>query len=181
VIQGLARDPGRPVGIVLAFALMLASATVAMPPVLLPLGLVLGTTLIALACHDLAQFRLPDLLTLPLLLAGLAASLLLPAAEPAEHVIGALLGFAVPAAIGWTYRLWRGRDGLGLGDAKLLAAGGAWLGWQALPTVLFVAAIAGIGWFAVLRLRGITDDAIPFGVPIAGAIWLCWLMGPLRP
>jgi leader peptidase (prepilin peptidase)/N-methyltransferase len=77
----------------------------------------------------------------------------------------------------------RRRDGLGLGDAKLLAAGGAWLSWHALPSTLLIAA----GFALVLalcaslagKLRLSTATCVPFGPFLAGAIWLSWLYGPL--
>src|SRR3546814_16185239 len=73
----------------------------------------------------------------------------LPAVNPFCHLVVALLGFALLAGLGFFYRRWRGRDGLGLGDAKLAAAGGAWLGWAALPSILLLASLGGFLWVAM--------------------------------
>jgi leader peptidase (prepilin peptidase)/N-methyltransferase len=73
-------------------------------------------------------------------------------------------------------------DGLGLGDAKLLGAGGAWLGWAPLPSVLVIACLASIVWVAVRRLSQgprALQSPIAFGAPLALAIWIVWLYGPL--
>ena len=84
---------------------------------------------------DLKRMILPDWITLPLIPAGLALAWVQE--QPLlDRVIGAVAGYAVFAGIAWIYRRWRGRDGLGLGDAKLLAAAGAWTGWPSLPSVV---------------------------------------------
>jgi leader peptidase (prepilin peptidase)/N-methyltransferase len=78
------------------------------------------------------------------------------------------------------YRRLRGRDGLGRGDAKLLAAGGAWLGWSALPWVVLLAALLGLLLALLQRLRGerlTAETAVPFGPALALAIWLIWIYG----
>jgi leader peptidase (prepilin peptidase) / N-methyltransferase len=143
----------------------------------------LGWTLLALALVDLRCSRLPDPLTLPLLLAGLAVTALAWPTELADHLLGAVFGYAGLAAIGWLYRALRGREGLGLGDAKLLAAGGAWLSWQALPSVVLIAAalalavVLGTGLARRMPLSAATR--VPFGPYLAAAIWLVWLYGPL--
>ncbi len=99
--------------------------------------------------------------------------------EPlADHAIGAIAGYAVLAGVGWLYRRLRGREGLGLGDAKLLAVAGAWLGWAALPTVVVLACAGGLALAAVRLLsRGRTGLAEPiaFGLPLCGAIWIVLL------
>ncbi len=84
----------------------------------------LGWTLLALAAIDLRHYLLPDVLTLPLIPAGLAVAYALDPARLPDHALGAALGFAAFAAIGSAYRRLRGREGLGLGDAKLLGGGG---------------------------------------------------------
>ena len=137
---------------------------------------VLGWTLLALAWVDWQHLRLPDVLTLPLLLAGLAATELIEPDVLIDHVLGATIGWAALHGLGTAYRRLRGYHGLGAGDAKLLAAGGAWLGWQALPTVLLLAALAGLSFAIVLRLR---DGALGWTSPIAFGPWLAlgiWLV-----
>jgi leader peptidase (prepilin peptidase)/N-methyltransferase len=74
----------------------------------------------------------------------------------------------------------RGREGLGQGDAKLLAAGGAWLGWEALPWVVLLAAMLGLALALFRRARGVAltrETALPFGPPLALAIWIIRLHG----
>ncbi|MGE0415602.1 MAG: A24 family peptidase [Acetobacteraceae bacterium] len=140
----------------------------------------LAAALLSLAVIDLRTMRLPDLLTAPLILVGFAdAWLWLPVALP-DRVVGAVAGYAAFGAIGFAYRLVRGRDGLGLGDAKLLAAGGAWLGWQALPITVLIAAVAGLVGVTGLHLAGRSvgrATAMPFGPALALAIWLVRLYG----
>ncbi len=97
---------------------------------------VLGWSLLTLAVMDMRSMVLADSLTLPLVAAGLAVSWALGTETLYDAAIGAALGFLSFALIGWLYRKLRGREGLGLGDAKLLAAAGAWLTWQALPSVV---------------------------------------------
>ena len=159
-------------------------AWVAMPPIhfLFLATCVLGWLLVANATCDVLVFRLPDIFTYPLIAAGFAVALGFNDGRLADQLIGAVAGFAILAALAWVYERLRHRQGLGLGDAKLAAAAGAWLGWQALPSVILVAATAGIAWAGVAYLlRGRTglDERVPFGVPLALAFWLTWLYGPL--
>jgi leader peptidase (prepilin peptidase) / N-methyltransferase len=141
----------------------------------------LGWTLLTLAAIDKRHFLLPDALTLPLIPAGLAVAFVIDPALLLPHVVGAIAGFAAFVAIGFAYRRLRGREGLGLGDAKLLAAAGAWLGWQALPGLVVVAALAAL---AVALARAATRDRlsattrVAFGSYLALAFWLVWLLGP---
>lgn len=142
------------------------------------LGCVLGWALLALAWIDWLHFRLPDALTLPLLLAGLAASAWTAPDLAAGHALAAAAGYAGFRAVSLAYRAVRGRDGLGAGDAKLLAAGGAWLGLDLLPAAVLLAALLGLALALAQaaragRLSG--TAAIPFGPPLALAIWLLWL------
>jgi leader peptidase (prepilin peptidase)/N-methyltransferase len=151
---------------------------------LLPVTCVLGWTLVLLAVVDARVFRLPDYLTLPLIAGGLGVAWLVPHADIWLHVIGAAAGFVVFALVALGYRALRGREGMGLGDAKLAAAAGAWLGWEALPSLIIVAAVIGIVWILVRALilgRASLEQRIAFGVPLCAAFWLAWLYGPLVP
>jgi len=142
----------------------------------------LGWTLLALAATDLRTFLLPDVLTLPLLLAGLAVTALFDAAALPAHLLGAVLGFGFLYGVNIFYRWLRGRNGLGLGDARLLAAAGAWLGWAALPSVLLLAAAAALAVVLLMRLAGRSMHAatpLAFGVYLAPSIWWVWLYGVL--
>ena len=145
-------------------------------------GDVLGWTLLALAAIDLRSYLLPDFLTLPLMLAGLIATAIFASDMLAANAIGAAAGFAFIVALRALYRLVRGREGIGLADAKLMAAAGAWIGWTGLPSVLLVASISGLA-FALLRAarKGTLSalERIPFGPFLCLGIWIVWLYGPL--
>lgn len=168
----------------LACALIGALALAVHPGVAGAAGAVFGWLLATLALIDIDHFWLPDRLVAPLGLAGLGAGLLGLAPPIADRLIGAAGGFGLLAAVGWAYRRWRGRDGLGGGDAKLFAAIGAWLGWHALPATLLLAALAGLGWCLVMIAAGRTvsaGDRLPFGALLALAAWPLWLSGALSP
>jgi leader peptidase (prepilin peptidase)/N-methyltransferase len=140
----------------------------------------LGWVLLTLAWIDARHMILPDLLTLPLVLAGLGVSFVLDPGNIIDHAAGAAVGFLLFLAVARTYRALRGRDGLGEGDAKLLAASGAWVTWAGLADVIVIAALAGIGVALFARLRGGQlhgQTAIPFGPCLAFATWLVWLYG----
>src|SRR5262249_10831009 len=125
----------------------------------------LALTLAALSTVDLRDYRLPDILTLPLVAAGVLASWWLELASPWWAMISAAVGFALLTGVAMLYSRVRGRDGLGLGDAKLFAASGAWLGLEGLPAVLLVACGAAIVALLVLALRSQALSAttrIPF-------------------
>ena len=141
-------------------------------------SLALGWTLAMLASVDLAVFRLPDLLTLPLTGVGLIRAAL-EGDDLAGHVAGLGLGYAAIAVTGWAFERLRGRRGIGLGDAKLFAAAGAWLGWAALPPVMLIGCAVGLAWFAVAALQGGREALrapIPFGVPLCCGFWAVWLV-----
>jgi leader peptidase (prepilin peptidase)/N-methyltransferase len=146
------------------------------------LDCLLGWWLLALAWIDVRRLILPDVLTLPLIVAGLLAAAVLDPDSLAERALGAALGYLALRAVAWAYLRLRGREGLGQGDAKLLAAAGAWLGAVALPQVILVAALSALLVAAALRLSGRTmhaHSALPFGPFLALAIWALWLFGPL--
>jgi leader peptidase (prepilin peptidase)/N-methyltransferase len=136
--------------------------------------------MIALAFIDLDTFFLPDCITVPLVWAGLIAHLLgaFPQITLAQAVIGAVAGYLALWSVFWLFKFATGKEGMGYGDFKLLAAIGAWLGWKALPLVIllssFVGAIAGIA-LMLLRRQG-RDVPIPFGpyLVVAGIIALFW-------
>lgn len=132
-----------------------------------------GWVLLALAWIDSDWMLLPDALTLPLLLAGLGATWWLEG-DVADHAVAAGLGWAALWLVAAAYRRFRGRDGLGEGDAKLLGALGAWVGLAGLADVLLGAALAGLCWAGLLRLRGramTATTALPFGPFLALAGW----------
>jgi leader peptidase (prepilin peptidase) / N-methyltransferase len=138
----------------------------------------LTAVLCVITVIDLRQHRIPDLLSLPLIVAGLGVAFWWPRLPLQHHLIGAVAGFAVFGAIGgWYYRR-TGSDGLGLGDAKLFAAAGAWLGWQSLPMVLLISALGGLGFAYLQRIQD-RRAAIAFGPWLALGFWTAWLFrGP---
>ena len=144
------------------------------------LGAVLAWQLLLLALLDAEHFWLPRALTLPLIVSGLAVA----AAQGVlvEHALGAAIGFSALTLLSMAYRRFRGREGLGGGDAYLLAGGGAWCGALALPSILLIAAAAGLAFVLVQRWRGRPvggDQPVAFGVFLALGVWLTWLYGPL--
>ena len=164
-----------------ALALVLWAAT-AVPPGLLPITGLLGWVLLALALLDWRHLWLPDVLTVPLILAGLATIAALDLARLPDHLIGAALGYGVLRLVGMIYHRLRARPGLGEGDAKLMAAAGAWISWQGLPTVLLIAtltALAVVALDAARTRRPVADQRIPFGSHLAVGLWLVWLYGPI--
>lgn len=144
----------------------------------------LGWALLALAAVDWRSLILPDWLTLPLVPAGLAVIWLVEPQRLVPHAIGGIAGFVGFAAIAAAYRALRGREGLGLGDAKLLAAAGAWCGWAALPSVVLIGGFSALALALAARLAGRPLDGavrIAFGPHLALAVWIVWLHGPLVP
>lgn len=135
-------------------------------------GIVLIGALIQLARIDFATQRLPNIITYPLLLAGLVWAFG-TSEDFYFHLLGAALGYGVFWAVEVIYRMIRKRDGLGRGDAKLLAVGGAWCGAWALPLIVLIASLSAI--FYVLPKGADRNTRIPFGPFLAigiGAVWL---------
>jgi leader peptidase (prepilin peptidase) / N-methyltransferase len=143
---------------------------------------VLGWCLCALAVIDFRDGLLPDVLTLTLIPVGLGVCSIFDPPSLLQNVIGACAGFVGFAAIRLVYRRLRKQEGLGLGDAKLLAAAGAWVSWQGLPSVVLIAALLTLAMVLLTRTWGrpITgNQRIPFGPALCLGTWLVWLYGPL--
>jgi leader peptidase (prepilin peptidase) / N-methyltransferase len=141
-----------------------------------------GWWLLVLAWIDWRHTILPDVLTLPLILLGLAVAGALEPENLADPLLGVVGGYLGLWLVAWIYRRLRGRDGLGMGDAKLLAASGAWVGASGLPSVLAGAAITALVVAGAAILMGYRLDrhtALPFGPFLAAATWLVWLFGPI--
>ncbi|CAN5189233.1 A24 family peptidase [soil metagenome] len=149
-------------------------------------ALLLTWALIAASAIDLDRQLLPDSITLPLLWAGLAFSLLhseIAGAslfiDPTSSIIGAIAGYSSLWSVYTLFKLMTGREGMGFGDFKLLAALGAWLGWQMLPLIVlgsaFVGAAVGIA-LIVFGERG-RHVPMPFGPYLAAAGWVALLWG----
>ena len=139
------------------------------------LGLaILGWWLLLLSSIDHLHYVLPDSLTLPLIAAGLLAPLVGQGVSvmPTDSVLGAVLGYGALWSVRAIYFRLRGIEGLGLGDAKLLAAAGAWCGWQSLPAIVTLAACCGLlSAFLAKKSSLQPDTAIAFGPPLAAAFW----------
>ena len=148
----------------------------------------LGWAMLAIAVVDARRFIIPDVLSLPVIPAALLASgrLMDPSAAGlvhVDHVIGMLAGGLGLWLVRAAYFRIRRREGLGLGDVKLAAAAGAWIGWQSLSDAILLAAALALSLVIVLALvRGRKLSAaakIPFGCFLAPSIWLVWALAAL--
>lgn len=169
----------RHVAVEIAAAAIGLVATVAHP---LPLALataLLGWWLLLIALIDLEHQWLPDKLTLPLLPAGWGVAWIGMGPALQDRLIGAAIGYLILWLVAVIYKRLRGWEGLGGGDPKLLAALGAWLGWQQLPIVLLGAGLLGLAAVLSQWVRGekVTGtDRLPLGTLMAIAGWPIWLM-----
>ncbi len=134
--------------------------------------------MIALACIDIDARLLPDDITLPLLWAGLLVNLNGSFATLPSAVIGAAAGYLALWSVYWLFKLATGKEGMGHGDFKLLAAIGAWLGWQLLPLIILLSSLAGavVGVALIALADHGRNKPIPFGpyLAAAGLIALFW-------
>ncbi len=187
MLRGRARCCGARLGLrlpmieILALLVPVTALAAGMDGAVLAASIALGWTLLVLGAIDHTTFTLPGALTLPLVGAGLALSFGGLTGPMLHHLAGAFLGYAAIAGIGWFYRRIRGVDGIGMGDAKLLAAAGAWVGVTGLPSVLLIA--CGAALTGTLLGRSWTEVgmqyAIPFGPSLAAGFWITWLAGPI--
>ncbi|KPM82068.1 prepilin peptidase [Cobetia sp. UCD-24C] len=136
-------------------------------------------TLLVLSVIDFRTQLLPDAITLPLLWAGLAYQLLFQPLMLPSAVIGAMAGYLVLWSFYWLFKLVTGKEGMGYGDFKLLAALGAWLGWQWLPLLLILSAGLGavLGILLQLLVPRLRGAPMPFGPYLAVAGWIALLFG----
>lgn len=143
-------------------------------------ALVLVWGLLALTMIDADTQLLPDQITLPLLWVGLLLNLAGLFVALPDAVIGAAAGYLVLWMAYWLFRLLRGKEGMGFGDFKLMAALGAWFGWQALPALVLLSSVAGVlfGLANMALRRQERDTPFPFGPFIALAGVVVLLFGP---
>lgn len=145
------------------------------------ISFVLGAAMLAITVYDARSFRIPDFISLPMIPAGLLATYFLGANNAAliEHSAYPVIAAAALYGLNVAFRRIRGRDGLGLGDVKLIAVAGTWTG-PGVAVVILIAAVTAIALVLVSAYReGRTvtrDYAIPFGVFLAPAIWLVWCL-----
>lgn len=137
-------------------------------------------TLLVLALIDADTFELPDVLTLPLMWLGLLLNTSGMFVLLHDAVIGAAVGYLSLWAMYWLYLLIRGHEGMGYGDFKLMAALGAWMGWQMLPAIVLLSSLVGamVGIFMILTERLGWKKPLPFGPYLAGAGALALFYGP---
>jgi leader peptidase (prepilin peptidase) / N-methyltransferase len=162
-----------------AAALIGAYAAWRFGPTLAALGAAaFGWALLALAVIDLDTQLLPDDITLPLLWAGLLINIGGTFVPLRSAVIGAIAGYLALWLVYWGFKLATGKEGMGQGDFKLLAAVGAWLGWQKLPLVILLSSVVGaaVGIALIVFARHGREKPIPFGpyLAAAGVIALFW-------
>jgi leader peptidase (prepilin peptidase)/N-methyltransferase len=148
-------------------------------PTLAALGAMgFGWALLALTVIDLDTQLLPDDITLPLLWAGLLVNLGGAFVPLRTALIGAMAGYIALWLVYWAFKLATGKEGMGYGDFKLLAAIGAWLGWQKLPLVIVLSSVVGavVGISLIVLARHAREKPIPFGpyLAAAGLIALFW-------
>jgi leader peptidase (prepilin peptidase)/N-methyltransferase len=148
-------------------------------------GIVFTWALIALSMIDVDHQLLPDAITLPLLWLGLLLSLFTVNSAsvlfigPEAAIVGAAAGYLVLWSVYHLFRLLTGKEGMGYGDFKLLAAIGAWLGWEVLPMVVFLSALVGavIGIAQIVFGGRTREQPIPYGPYLAAAGWIAMLWG----
>jgi leader peptidase (prepilin peptidase)/N-methyltransferase len=147
-------------------------------------GMLLLWSLVALTMIDYDTQLLPDQITLPLVWAGIVFSVMphsgvFPATDLQSSVFGAIAGYLTLWSIYWGFKLVTGKEGMGYGDFKLLAALGAWLGWQLLPVIILLSAVVGaVTGIAMILFAGHKRETpIPFGPYLAGAGILAMLWG----
>ena len=150
------------------------------------MGVVLTLFLVPITMIDFDHQLIPDSIVLPLLWIGLGMSMFSPLAgsetlfiSSRDAIIGAGAGYLSLWSVYWLFKLATGKEGMGYGDFKLLAAIGAWLGWQHLPTIILMSALVGaIAGLSLIAFRGRDRHIpIPFGPFLAAAGWLTMLWG----
>ncbi len=143
------------------------------------LALLLLWTLISLTVIDIDCYLLPDNLTLPLLWLGLVINSFGVFTDLGSAVWGAVAGYGCLWLIFWLFKFATGKEGMGYGDFKLLAALGAWMGWQMLPAIVLLSSFVGtvIGIAGIIIMGRDKNIPIPFGPYLAIAGWIAFLWG----
>lgn len=142
-------------------------------------ALIFTWSLIALTFIDFDTMLLPDSIVIPILWLGLFCNSFLLFTDLSSAFFGALAGYLSLWTIYWTFKLIRGKEGMGYGDFKLFALIGAWLGWQYLPVTILLSSFVGaiIGIILITQRKKNTDMAIPFGPYLAVAGWIALMWG----
>lgn len=181
--QAVARTAAAIAALYAVLAVPLAVSGPVMPPPTMAASAVLAIGLAVLTAIDLRTLRLPDALTLPLAATGLGFAALLGWEPSLFWRLGAaVVAYVFIWLVAWTYETVRGQAGIGLGDGKLLAVAGAWLGPAGVPSTLLYGC-AGALLFVAVRFLGRRPvgpgEPLPFGPFLAAGLWLVWLYGPL--
>ena len=158
--------------------MLAASAGMVFTGWMLGLACALGWLLLTLSAIDLRTGLLPDPLVLAVGLIGLCGGIVLAPQTVVDRLIGGVLGAGILAGVAFAFARLRGREGLGLGDVKLIGALGLWVGWQGLPWVILVSSLGGLAYAGlrlILRRPVARDEELPFGPFLALAGWLVWL------
>lgn len=144
------------------------------------LALILTWSLITLTMIDFDHQLLPDDITLPMLWLGITVNLFGIFTDIQSSVLGAIFGYGILWSVYIVFKLVTGKEGMGHGDFKLLAALGAWLGWQVLPLIIILSSLVGavIGISLMIFSSHDRNTAIPFGPYLAIAGWIAMLWGP---
>ena len=142
-------------------------------------AMLLTWALISLTMIDFDHQLLPDNITLPLLWLGLAFNITGTFVSLQDAVLGAIFGYLILWSVYWLFKLLTGKEGMGYGDFKLLAALGAWLGWQALPVIILMSSLVGavVGITLMIVKRRGREIPIPFGPYLAAAGWISLIWG----
>jgi len=142
-------------------------------------ALILTWTLVALTFIDIDKMLLPDQITLPLLWLGLFLNVNYAWVTPSDAIIGAIVGYLSLWSVYWGFKLLTGKEGMGYGDFKLLAAFGAWFGWQSILAIVLLSSFAGaiIGISQIALKKHVKGNPIPFGPYLAIAGWLYLICG----
>jgi leader peptidase (prepilin peptidase) / N-methyltransferase len=169
---------------VLVGAAPAAASLFLLPDIRGVVGGCLALIMVAIALADARDFIIPDGLTIAALMLGVVKAVLVPSRPVAEEVAVAVLRGALLAlaflALRIGYRQLRSRDGIGLGDVKLAGVCGVWLEWPTIPLAVEIAALSALSAYALrqlaLRRPMRTTAILPFGVFLAPAIWIAWLI-----
>jgi leader peptidase (prepilin peptidase)/N-methyltransferase len=140
---------------------------------------IFGWFLITISFIDIENQFIPDILTMPLLWIGLILTAFETFITSNDAILGAIIGYIFLWIAGYLFRLFRKKEGIGLGDCKLLAATGAWVGWQLLPIVILSSSIFGliVGASILLYKKLSHNTHIPFAPFIAIAAWIAVIWG----
>ena len=169
----------------IVFGIILATSVILFDWDIAIFSMVLGCGLTQIAYTDYRRFIIPDIISLPLMPLGLLVSWYLfhnhyIYGNIIEHLLAMLFGMAALYAIRWLYKIYRGREGLGLGDVKLAGVAGAWTGIIGLNYVILLACISALIIVTGRQLLGQVKlkptTAIPLGIFLSPAIWVVWVL-----